>query len=163
MTEDILTELNHEGLREEFFKYTRRAFEMLPVMDKPGILDIGCGSGGPTIELSRLSDGEIIGIDINKSLLEKMQSKMEKAGLSERVKLKAISLYNTNFPDGKFDILWEEGVLHLLDRKRFLSQCNRLLKPSGYLVMFETIKWMKKNMKKIISFNFRVVDKFLLP
>jgi len=65
MSIDIINELNLEQFREVFLKYTRKAFQMLPKMDKPCILDIGCGTGLTTIELARLSDGEIIGIDID--------------------------------------------------------------------------------------------------
>jgi len=132
-------------------------------MEKPYILDIGCGYGGQTIELSRLCDGEFIGIDIDKKALDEFLLKIDKVGLSDRIKIKNISLYNTGFPDEKFDILWEEGVLHLLDVKKSYTECNRLLKKDGYLVMFETIKYMDKKLKKIIKFGFELVNHFLLP
>jgi len=34
-------------------------------MEKPRILDLGCGSGVPTLELSRLSQGQIVAVDID--------------------------------------------------------------------------------------------------
>jgi len=43
-------------------EYTQKAFEMIPTIKKPKILDIGCGPGMQTIKLAKLSDGEIIGI-----------------------------------------------------------------------------------------------------
>lgn len=64
-TRDIFFEI-HKGLPREGpgrNDYTRRAFEMLPKLDKPRILDIGCGPGGPTMELARLSGGSVIGLD----------------------------------------------------------------------------------------------------
>ena len=72
MSIDILKELNAEKMREVFLKYTRKAFEMLPKMENPCILDIGCGSGTPSIELAKLSDGEITGIDIDQAALDKL-------------------------------------------------------------------------------------------
>ena len=47
-------------------KYTQKAFEMMPVIKQPRILDIGCGPGMQTIKLEKLSNGKIIGIDIFK-------------------------------------------------------------------------------------------------
>ena len=64
MSREIELEINADQLRLTFLKYTKKAFEMLPQINKPRILDIGCGSGVPTLELARLSNGEIIGIDI---------------------------------------------------------------------------------------------------
>jgi len=52
MSKEIEIEINADQLRITFLKYTKNAFEMLPQIDKPRILDIGCGSGVPTLELA---------------------------------------------------------------------------------------------------------------
>ena len=65
MVENILKELNIEGFRAVFLQYTRMAFESIPRIDNPRILDIGCGTGMPTLELAKLSNGKITGIDID--------------------------------------------------------------------------------------------------
>jgi len=57
MTEETILETDKDLLREGLIKYTRKAFHMLPKLDKPCILDVGCGSGIPTMELARLSNG----------------------------------------------------------------------------------------------------------
>jgi len=50
-SKDVLSEMK-DHFRERLNKYTRRAFQMLPKVENPHILDIGCGSGVPTIELA---------------------------------------------------------------------------------------------------------------
>lgn len=77
MSEKILPEINIDHFREAFSKYTRKAFQLLPKLKRPKILDIGCGSGVPTIELIKLSIGEIIGLDIDQTQLEKLERKIE--------------------------------------------------------------------------------------
>ena len=44
MTEETILQIDKELLREGLSKYTRKAFHMLPELDKPRILDVGCGS-----------------------------------------------------------------------------------------------------------------------
>jgi len=65
-------QIEKDSLRKNFLKYTRKAFRMLPQLDKPRILDMGCGSRVTTLELARLSKGEITGIDIDQCSLYRL-------------------------------------------------------------------------------------------
>ncbi|GAH56296.1 unnamed protein product, partial [marine sediment metagenome] len=78
---------------------------MLPEINKPYILDIGCGSGVPTMELARLTNGQIVGADINQTLLDKLNRKIKEAGLSHRVKTVRCSISEMNFREESFDII----------------------------------------------------------
>jgi len=93
MTRETILQTDKDMLRDSLSKYTRKAFHMLPELDKPHILDVGCGSGVPTMELTRLSNGQITGLDINQPLLDRLTRKVEKAGLSDRVKTMNCSIW----------------------------------------------------------------------
>jgi len=97
MSEEMLNELDIDHFRKIFSKYTVETFRKLPKLEKPRILDIGCGSGVPTMELARLSNGEIIGIDIDQKLLDRLSRKIEQEGLTNRVKAIKCSLLDINF------------------------------------------------------------------
>ena len=159
MTESLEKELKIKELREKFMVDTRRAFHLLPKMDKPRILDIGCGAGTPTIELSRLSNGEIVGIDIDQEALDKFNQKIEKEGLSDRIKAMNQSIYNTSFPDESFDVLWDEGAVHIVNPKKSFKECNRILKLNGYFVLGEGNKWLN-NVSNLFP-KFMFFDVFL--
>ena len=163
MPEDLLFEIDQDNFRERLNKYTRKAFQMLPKLDKPCILDIGCGSGVPTIELAKLSDGEIIGIDINQSLLDKLNRKIEEEGFSNRMKTMKCSLFEIDFPDESFDIIWAEGSISIIGFEKGLKEWKRLLKPDGFLVVHDDIKRMSKKLEKIPSCGYKLVDYFTLP
>ncbi|MBY8986454.1 MAG: class I SAM-dependent methyltransferase [Candidatus Lokiarchaeota archaeon] len=156
MSEEILRELNAEGLRSVFLKYTREAYESIPKMDKPSILDIGCGTGMPTLELARLSNGEITGIDVDQGVLDNLNLKIKQQGLSGRIKVYNRSVYNTQFEDEIFDIIWEEGVIHLLDLKKALKECNRVLKLNGFIVTGEATNWANRKLKHFPRFGFKL-------
>ncbi|MFX1479726.1 MAG: class I SAM-dependent methyltransferase [Promethearchaeota archaeon] len=156
MTDEILRELDPEGLRSVFLKYTRKAYESIPERDQPRILDIGCGTGIPTLELAKLSDGEIIGIDIDQSALDKLILKIKQEGLSERIRVYNWSVYDTKFANESFDIIWEEGVIHLLDIKKTLTECNRILKLNGFMVTGEATNWVGRKLKYFPKFGFKL-------
>ena len=137
MNEEIASQIEKDLLREGLCKYTREAFQMLPKLDKPRILDIGCGSGGPTLELARLSQGEIIGLDIDQPSLDRLARKIEQAGLSDRVRAVNCSMLNMDFANESFDIIWAEGSTFVIGFEKALKEWRRFLKPEGFLVAHE--------------------------
>lgn len=159
MEAEILKELDIEGFRATFLRYRREAFEIIPMLDKPQNLDIGCGTGIPTLELARLTNGEIIGIDIDQDALNILENKIQQQDLSDRIKIFNRSVYDTKFEDEMFDIIWEDGVIHLLDLKRALTECNRLLKINGYLISGEANNWANKKLKHFPKFGFKLMNK----
>jgi SAM-dependent methyltransferase len=153
MTRDVLSELRQGLPRDEPRNdYTRKAFQMLPQMDRPSILDVGCGRGGPTLELARLSQGRIVGIDIQQPALDELTQKAEQAGLSHRVLVKRCSMFSMEFPDASFDIIWSEGSIHVVGFERGLREWGRLIKPDGFLVVHD-MAWLRPDPpKKIYDF-----------
>lgn len=163
MSEEILSELDLDHFRKVFSKYTIKAFQKLPKLENPRILDIGCGSGVPTMELAKLSNGEIIGIDIDQDLLDRLSRKIEEEGLANRVKAIKCSLLDIKFPDNSFDIIWAEGSITTLGVEKSLRGWNRLLKPKGFLVVHDEIKHFFKKRHEVASYGYKFIEHFSLP
>jgi SAM-dependent methyltransferase len=155
--------LGIDELRGALLEHSRRAYALLPSFDRPRILDIGCGSGLPTIELARLSGGTVVGIDIDESALARLRQRIREARLASQVTAVNVSLYDTGFPDDCFEIIWDEGVLHTLDLSRSLRECHRLLKAGGILAVGETACWFETVRDRIGAFGFRLLTEHLLP
>lgn len=128
-----------DDFRAVFLKYTEKAFRLLPKMANPNILDIGCGTGVCTIKLASLTDGIIIGMDIDEIALNSLNDKIRSAGLFNQIITIHGSLLNSGFEKESFDIIWAEGVLHTIGYKKGFKACYELLKPEGYLVIAEAI------------------------
>ena len=157
---------------------------MLPPMDRPRVLDVGCGPGGPTLELARLIRGEIVGLDIHQPSLDRLMRKIEKAGLSDRVKAVNCSLFEMDFPDKSFDIIWAEGSIYIIGFERGLKEWRRFLKAKGFLVVHDMtwlcpdppkeiydywkerypgIRTVEENLKLIPCFGYDLIGHFTLP
>jgi ubiquinone/menaquinone biosynthesis C-methylase UbiE len=163
MSKDVYTEIGRDSSRERLLKYTRKAFKLLPRLDKPRILDAGCGSGLPTIELAKLSNGKVVGMDIDQSLLTELKNKIEREDLSDRVETRKCSMFELDFPDETFDIVWFEGATRMIGFEKALKEWRRLLKPNGFLVIHDEIKTMAVKLEGIPSFGYKLVNHFLLP
>jgi SAM-dependent methyltransferase len=144
MGRDIFLEMHQDLLPEGSGRdeYTRRAFQMLPALDRPRILDVGCGRGEPTLELAGLSQGQVVGADIDVPSLDILARKVEVAGLSDRVQVVNCSMFAMGYPDESFDIMWAEGSIFIIGFERGLREWHRFIKPNGYLVVHEMV-WLR--------------------
>jgi ubiquinone/menaquinone biosynthesis C-methylase UbiE len=131
-------------------KYTQKAFEMIPVINKPKILDIGCGPGMQTIKLAKISNGKIIGIDIVEQFLEQLNESIKEEKLKDRVIAVNQSMLEIKYPEESFDILWAEGSIFIIGFEKGLSEWKKYIKPNGYLAVHE-MAWLKNNPPKEIS------------
>ena len=162
MAEETILQIDKDLLREGLSKYTREAFHMLPELDKPRILDVGCGSGVPTMELAKLSNGQIIGLDINQPSLDRLKRKIEKAGLSDRVKVMKCSMVDMDFPDESFDIIWAEGSISVIGFKRGLKEWRHFLKLNRFLVVHDEIGDITEKLEQISSCGYDLLEYFTL-
>jgi SAM-dependent methyltransferase len=139
--EQVFDEI-HRGLQGEGTgrnRYTRRAWELLPPLEAPRILDLGCGPGGPTLELARLSGGRVIGLDHDPGCLRTLQARTARAGLADTISPVRATLYELPFPVGSFDLIWSEGSIWVIGFERGLREWSRYLRPGGFLAVHEGI------------------------
>ena len=151
-----------DALRENLLKFTRKAFKMLPKMERPRILDIGCGSGIPTLELARISGGQAIAIDTDAVQLARLEKKIKNAGLSHRVKLINGSMLNLDLPEGSFDIIWAEGSIAVIGFDKGIMEWRRFLKGDGYLVIHDDLSGLKEKMEQIPKCGYELIGHFII-
>ena len=151
-----------DSLREGLLKYTRKAFGKMPRIKSRSILDIGCGSGIPTLELARLSDGNITAIDTNRSELERLLHKIEKAGLTSRIKVEERSMIAMDFREEDFDIIWAEGAINVIGFEKGLRDWRRFLKNEGFLVIHDEMGELTEKRKMISKYEYELIDHFIL-
>ena len=141
MSNDILNEIHGPllGISAERITYTRKAYHLLPPLDRPDILDIGCGPGVPTLELARLSNGIVTGLDTYLPYLDELTTSAAQAGLSEHIRSINRSMRDFDFPAESFDVVWAEGSIWIIGFEKGLREWRKLIRPQGFLVVHEWI------------------------
>ena len=162
MSINQISEIDTDIFRKNLLKYTKKAYQMLPQIKNPVILDIGCGSGVPTIELAKLSNGQITAVDTNQFLLNKLQNKIRQKKLSKKVIIKNQSILDINFLNRSFDIIWAEGIIHIIGFETSLKKLRKLIKPNGFFVIHDSVSYLSTELRKIPIYSFRLVNHFKL-
>lgn len=151
-----------DSIRGNLNRYTDRAFAALPEAEFSHILDIGCGSGVPTLELARLCPAKIVAIDNDKSQLEQLDKKLAEGGLKGRIETLCCSVDDMKFEDESFDIIWSEGSIYAVGFEKGLRQWRRFLKPVGYMSIHDERGNIKRKLKLINDCGYRLLDHFIL-
>lgn len=151
-----------DALRENLLQFTRRAFNVLPKIENPQILDIGCGSGVPTIALARLSKGQVTGVDIDQMLIKRLLQKIQNLGMSNRIKVINRSMLNLNFTEESFDIIWAEGSIAVFGFEKGISYWRRFLKPGGFLVVHDDLGNLEEKLGQISANGYILISHFIM-
>lgn len=121
--------------------------KMLRGIDTEGkrILDIGCGIGGPAFEMASKFGAEVVGIDLEVPLVERASAAARERGLADRCTFHSVDGRALPFDDASFDIVTSAGaVTQTSDKQALLDECFRVLRPGGYVSIYE---WMKSEAK----------------
>jgi SAM-dependent methyltransferase len=114
------------------------AFYLLGDARGQTVLDLGCGSGEELIPL--LNRGSrVIGIDISPDLIAIANYRLNQAGLDARVVVG--SAYETGLPDASVDVIFCMSLIHHLDLRLAREEMLRILRPGGFIVLKEPIRF----------------------
>jgi SAM-dependent methyltransferase len=105
------------------------------------LLDVACGSGGPTLWVARQSGCVVVGIDMSGAAVAAALTQRDAAGLAASA---AFQQADANeplpFADGSFDaILCVDAINHVRDRRRLLGEWWRVLRRGGRVVFTDPI------------------------
>jgi SAM-dependent methyltransferase len=100
------------------------------------VLDVGCGSGGPSLALVQQTKCRLTGVDVEASGVEHARRQTLARGLSDMVTFEVVDCNERlPFPDAVFDVVvCIDAVLHLKNRFRALADWSRLVRPQGRVI-----------------------------
>ena len=98
------------------------------------ILEIGVGTGLSFDDYD--ASTEITGIDLSEPMIARARERLDSGHYPHVKELTVMDAHNLAFPDGTFDCVVGQFVITLVeDPERVLSECARVLKPGGQIVL----------------------------
>ena len=118
--------------------HSPRLFEGLLARGQTAI-DIGCGMGFFSLIMARLvgEEGQVIAIDLQEKMLQKVAKRARRAGLQSRIRLHQCKPDTLDI-DASADFILASWMVHEIpDRTAFLHEVRNLLKPTGRFLIAE--------------------------
>jgi arsenite methyltransferase len=127
--------------------------EEVPFSNTKRVLDVGCGTGFPLIEIAeRLGgDSEVHGIDPWAAALERAQEKIAIRGTRNAVVHEGTASA-LPFPDAHFDLIVSNlGVNNFDDRDAALAECRRVVRRGGTIALTTNLQGHMKEFYDVFS------------
>ncbi|MBN2174616.1 MAG: class I SAM-dependent methyltransferase, partial [Bacteroidales bacterium] len=140
---EVFTDLPRQGPGDD--ESTQKAASMVLEIPKyPKILDVGCGTGGQTLELAKYFGGTIYAVDNHQPYLDSLYAEARLKGFGDIIKCINANMLEPDFINGKFDLIWAEGSIFVVGFKEGLYAFKKMLNPTGYIAVSE-VCWLKDN------------------
>jgi trans-aconitate 2-methyltransferase len=133
------------------FQWAKELIPKLKLQGNEALLDIGCGDGKITAELSKsLPNGRAVGVD-NSNEMIRLAQKMFPFEDYPNLLFKVLDARQLCF-EGEFDLAFSNAALHwIVDQKAVLGGVARSLKPGGRLLFQMAGKGNARGILSIIN------------
>ena len=145
---ELYTEIRREAFGEDIGQNSWLTVEeqdmFLGWLDlSPGktLLDVACGSGGPTLRMAAKTGCSVIGVDLHEQAIATARSLASQRTLADPSEFRVVNASEPlPFPDAHFDaITCVDAINHIPNRPSVVAQWARLLKPGGRLLFTNPI------------------------
>lgn len=120
------------------------------------ILDVATGTADLAIELTKIKESNIVGIDISQGMLDFGQIKLNQKKLTNRIILKQADSEKLPFMDREFDAVTVSfGVRNFENLLVGLAEMHRVLKSGGPLLVLEFSKPTNPIFSRLYWFYFK--------
>ena len=118
-------------------RWRRFLVSRVPVGPTETVLDVATGTAAVAIELARRTGCSVVGLDQSDEMLAVGRQRVERAGLSERVRLVHGSAERLPFRDGEFAALTFTYLLRYVDPGSTMRELARVTRSGGTIASLE--------------------------
>jgi len=141
-------------------KWRKKIHKIAKNLKPKNILDIATGTADIAIELSKIKNSKIIGLDISEKMLAVGREKILNKNLSQKISLISGDAENLTFETNCFDLVTIGfGVRNFQNLEKGLSESYRVLTNDGTLIILETS--VPQNM--LVKFFYLLFSRTIIP
>lgn len=132
----------------EHVDYLTFAIDQLRPLAGKRILEVGAGGGMLAVYLA-LQGAEVTGIDVSGGILEVARKRAEISGVGDAARFVHVPIEEFDDPDGSFDAVIGNNVVHHFERDLAMANLARLMAPGGRATFCEPVLFMPEAVRSV--------------
>jgi ubiquinone/menaquinone biosynthesis C-methylase UbiE len=106
------------------------------------VLDIGCGLGAiDELLITQYGASSVVGIDVDPTLLEGLLARVERAGLTGRIRGVKVEPGRLPFADACFDVVFsKDSLVQIPEKAALFAEILRVLRPGGRFIASDWLR-----------------------
>jgi ubiquinone/menaquinone biosynthesis C-methylase UbiE len=151
-----------DNCRKSLLKYLTKAISIIPIMENPKILDVGCGTGVPTLMIAEKFNGKITAVDTDTKSIVVFREKIKELNLANRITLSNSSLFDIKVKNNQYDLILAEGLLNVVGFRKGFLKLTKLLKRKGFIIIHDEFQNKNDKIEFIKNNDYKILDSFVL-
>ena len=151
-----------DACRSNFNKYLERALGNIPMPKGVKIADLGCGTGVSALEIARLYDCILNGVDQDRESLDHFKQKLGDFPGPGRIVLIHSSVEKLMLPVREVDLVLVEGLFNLIGFDKGFGLASSLLGENGHMIIHDESADREAKLRFFESHGYEVLDSFIL-
>jgi tocopherol O-methyltransferase len=125
-----------KSFHQSLLRMNEVMIEAANITASDNVLDAGCGVGGSSIFIASVLGCKVTGITLSERQAQQAMVNAKQKRMEALIDFKVMNYAATTFHNESFDVVWGcESVCYADDKKQFIKEAFRLLKPGGRLVI----------------------------
>ncbi|MEM9553221.1 MAG: methyltransferase domain-containing protein [Acidobacteriota bacterium] len=121
-------------------RLTRLLIERTEIGPGERLLDVGCGTGKPALQLAEETGCDVLGVTISPWQVDAANQAARDAGLADRVRFELADAMSLPYDEASFDAAWAfECLQHMPDFRHVLGQIGRVVRPGGSFILTDCV------------------------
>jgi phosphoethanolamine N-methyltransferase len=106
------------------------------------VLDIGCGLGAiDQLLVTQYGARSVVGIDLEPGLLAQMTTRIDRAGLADRIRCERVAPGPLPFSPNSFDVVFsKDSLVQIPDKPALFAEVHRVLRADGRFIASDWLR-----------------------
>lgn len=129
-----------QSMAEAQASFTDLMIDHMRLQSGQRMLDVGCGTGQPAVQLAQKTGAYVTGITVSSLQLAQATARAQQSSVANLVQFELVDAMALPYADGSFHAVWAfESIFHMPSRVQVFREMARVVRSGGRIVVADFV------------------------